>query len=290
MFNLFIKQNFFLSALLMMICCSPCGQPLIGKESTTLAATEVKRAKGERVDTPFVVQKDLQSNSETTGKKCLKNFKAKGGTFITLNPFEKKPTPFVLLPGDIVYPGCSAGFCRSQTLWALLAPYRSSITLFAPHATRYGCDPFNGKVNWRGHENLSHLKDEFVAWAGYPKILRFGYDRLPRWKKMGSNPTAKDLAKITEYYDEHYYGPFSVSKELRGGRRVYITFAVNAHVLLYRLNQNHEELHDVVVVHIDLDDLISKPLSEWNTHARSEFTYKKMAKLLESVLDFSLLF
>lgn len=240
------------------------------------------QAKGKRViGTPFPVEECLESNSLFTGERCLELFKSKGGLFHHVNPFSEHETermPFCLQVNDEIRPSCSGGWCRSQTLYAKLLKYSpSKIILLHPHATRYGCDPYNDEVNW--NEELS--QDAFKDWAGMEKALRFGFEKLHEWRSIETNPTKENLEVVKEYYDKNYFG----DKQTQN-RRVFITFAANAHVILKRLNETNECLNNVVVVHIDLDDSMTTPYDD-HISALSVEAFAAFSLLLESVIDVS---
>src|ERR1700722_3198157 len=86
------------------------------------------------------VEKDLENQADSSVSTVLAEFRAKGGTFIRL---DGDAPPYHLAAGDAVFPACSGGNNRSQTLWGVLLPYADQITLMQPHATRYGFDPYN---------------------------------------------------------------------------------------------------------------------------------------------------
>lgn len=273
-----------------MLCENKMHSPFLTSASTLYI--EERRAKGCRLGTPFVVCTFLEQNSITSGVSCMQTFRDKGGNFVTLNPFSSKPTTFEVKRNDRIFISCSAGFRRSQTLWVLLLPYadKGVIHLSPPHATRYGCDPYNGEVNW--HENDEEENkpgDEFELWSGFPKSQRLGFEKLDEWKaKLNASPKESVLSEITQYYNDHYYAP--PYESLDEGRRIYITFAANTHVHFHRLNESNQILTNVTVVHLDLDDLITKPLEEWNTDRASFKAYQNFAELLKQVIDCSQLF
>lgn len=264
----------------------PSGLLLPSAESGDIAE---RRAKGTRVMTPFVVCKFLEQNAVTSGVSCMATFRNKGGRLITLNPFSSTRATFELERGAIIYPSCSGGFRRSQTLWALLLPYANSgsIRLAPPHATRYGGDPYNGHVSW--HENDEEENkpgDEFECWSGFPKVRRLGFEQLATWEHQLKTSSAESLLpEITQYYNDNYYAPAEALEK----HRIYITFAVNAHIHLHRLNESNQSLSKVTVVHIDLDDLITNPPEEWNTSRASSTAYDQFSKLLQQVIDCSAL-
>lgn len=201
---------------------------------------------------------------------CLNKFIEKGGTLIRL----EKNEALILLSNDIVFPSCSGANNRSQTLWVLLKKF-PNITLMRPHATRFGFDPLYGKPNWKGTVH-KHADDQFIKWAGYPKSNKYGWDQFLPWLDMES-ASLEALSEMKAYYDKNYYG-YQTSKEQR---RVYITFAKNAHIHLYRLSETNERLDNVIVAFYPLDDLINNPLKEWNTAPRSVKAYEELTKLLE---------
>jgi hypothetical protein len=242
-----------------------------------------KPRKGERVDTPFRVDPYLQSQN-IIGKVCLDKFTELGGKFFHMDPNDVKEQ-FLLLSNDIVYPSCTAGYCRSQALWAILSKYEN-ITLFAPHATRYGFDPFNEEANWNKNLEEEAKTDEFVLWFKRDKAERFGYEKFSYLLVKHDSSLAK-LEEIRAYYDQHYFGPHSIGENKKGARRVYITFAQNAHVILHRLNQTNQDLNQVVVVSLDLDDYITRPLEEWNTYCRSFAAYYEFSLVLNNMLNFT---
>lgn len=200
---------------------------------------------------------------------CIERFLQKGGTLVRL----EKEVKFSLLPGDVVFPSCSGANNRSQTLWVLLKRF-PNIELMPPHATRIGFDPVYGRPNWNGTKH-KHLDDQFILWAGYPKSEKFGWYLFEDW--LGNDNASQDtLLEMTAFYDKNYYG-----LNLEGKRRVYITFAKNAHIHLKRLSETNDRLDNVVVAFFPLDDLINEPLKEWNTVPRSVKSYEELTKLLE---------
>lgn len=221
---------------------------------------------------------DLQIHENSELEKVLFEFNSKGGTCIRINT-DNPTMKAILLPGDEVYPACSAGFYRSQTLWALLKKYEDKIMLIRPHATRYGFDPYNEQVNWhRKHNNIPI--DEFELWFSIPKAIRIGFDIFGDLSEE-TIVSPEKLNEIKEYYDKAYYGPQS------GSRRVYMSFDKNTHVILYRLNQTNENLDNVIVYHFPLQDLVTNPLVEWNILSRSDQAYRQFSRILLELLDFS---
>src|SRR5690349_18231002 len=93
------------------------------------------------------VDLDLEANPNTSRKRCVEQFISKEGFIHYIQDLKSFPDKIQLNQGDAVYPVCSGGFCRSQTLWALLKPLADQIVLFPPHAARVGWDPYNGQLN-----------------------------------------------------------------------------------------------------------------------------------------------
>ncbi|MDR3624307.1 MAG: hypothetical protein P4L16_04110 [Chlamydiales bacterium] len=221
---------------------------------------------------------ELEQNKNSSLAVVLFEFTAKKGTLVRL---EGDAAPYALTPGDVVFPACSGGKNRSQTLWNLLRPYNDKITLMPPHATRYGFDPYNARSNWH-RTSFAQKKDEFVLWVGIEKCQKFGWNIFESWLSKPEG-TPDELAIMLEYYNKHYYNP-NLSP---GTKRIYIVFAKNAHVHLYRLNQTNKSLEDVVVLFFPLKDLIAHPLPSWNTYPRSVKSYRELANILKCYLDFS---
>jgi hypothetical protein len=220
---------------------------------------------------------DLELIESSNLHSSITEFIAKGGVLLRM---EGEVSPFQFKMGDMVFPACSGGNNRSQTLWGLLLPYNEMISLQPPHATRYGFDSYNGKINWN-RTNHFQKDDEFVKWAGVSKSTKFGWNLFNDWL-LSDEATTSELELMTEYYNANYYNP----SPLHGKRRIYITFAKNAHVHLYRLNQTNSTLENVFVLFYPIEDIIAKPLTEWETHPRSVKAYSELASMLEKYLDF----
>lgn len=229
---------------------------------------------------PIEVDDKLEQDPHSSSREMLTQFIEKGGTFVRL---DKHCVPFPLAVGDVVFPACSGGNNRSQTLWNLLRPYSNEIALMHPHATQYGFDPYNGTINWqRGHH--AQKNDEFMLWAGIPKATKFGWDVFEEYlSKDASEVTPEEIQTMSEYYSTKYFNP----EVTESTRKVYLTFAKNAHIHLYRLNQVNETLENVVVVFFPLEDLIHAPKESWRTHPRSIKAYEQLAHILRSRLDFA---
>lgn len=222
-----------------------------------------------------------------SANKCLEEFLSKGGTFQSIPDLLTVTTPQIELnPGDAVYPVCSGGWCRSQTLWMVLEPYSKQIILFPPHAARVGWDPFNGQINRHRNYEAELALDAFKDHFGKEKALRFGFENDVEWKAIEKSPTQVGLKAISQYYDEHYFGPNSSWEGNQGKRRIYITFSKNTHVILYRLNQTHESFDNVTVIAVESEDIITDPPDHLNTSARSVKAYGYFAELLNKVLIF----
>lgn len=221
---------------------------------------------------------ELQSNPESSIETLWKQFTAKGGVLIRM---DNGVSPFQLLPGDVVFPSCSGGNNRSQTLWGLLRPYADRIILKQPHATQYGFDPYNGQPNWLRIKS-ANKNDEFYLWTGVEKSKKLGWDLFRDWI-LKAEATPEELQPMLEFYNREYYA-YQVPA---GTRRIYITFAKNAHVHLFRLNQTNESLANVIVLFYPLEDLIKHPLPEWNTFHGSVKSYSELAALIRRYLDLS---
>ncbi|CRX38281.1 hypothetical protein [Estrella lausannensis] len=229
----------------------------------------------------FKVEKHLEKHDRSRGQRCLREFLARGGSFHSY-PFDI--SSFTIKEGDAVYPICSGGWCRSQTLHALLKPHSDSLVLFPPHAARLGWDPYNGQINrYRNYEG-EKKHDEYALCFKREKELRMGFENDADWKAVEAAPTKEGLASIRAYYNEHYFGPGSSFKGKKGKRRVYITFASNAHVVLFRLLETNHSLKDVHIVALDLEDLVSSPLKEWNTTPRSKKAYQAFYDSLSKII------
>lgn len=225
-------------------------------------------------ETEEELQKDENSSMETSWREFI----AKGGIILRLDGEAK---PFQLLPGDMVFPACSGGNNRSQTIWNLLRPYSNKISLKQPHATQYGFDPYNGKANWL-RIKTPQQNDEFILWAGVDKATKLGWDIFADWL-TSLEATPDDLDLMLSYYNQEYYNPNVPT----GTRRVYITFAKNAHIHLYRLHQTNTSLENVVVLFFPIEDLVKHPLPEWETSPGSIKSYTELARLLTLYLDFT---
>lgn len=241
---------------------------------------------------PIQPDPDMEKNQETSGQKVLDEFIAKGGHFYAISPWDLENSTCKTIafnPNDSVYPICTGGFCRSQTLWALMQSVKDRIVLFPPHATRYGFDPYNGEMNWhRNKMELGPWPDEFEMAFGLPKTARFGFPEFMKYKDLKAAEVTPDiLTEIKDFYSTHYFGPDSQWNGQKGQRRLYIAFAVNAHVIMYRLNQCNDDLSQVYVYFIDSPDYITKPMIEWNLIPRCKETHERMAEVLRPILDFS---
>ncbi len=232
----------------------------------------------------FKREKHLEKEASTSGDHCLETFLEKGGSFHSLPADEPS---FTILAGDAVYPICSGGWNRSQTLYALLEPYQGDIVLFPPHGARFGWDPLNGQIFRFRNLAGEARKDEFFLTFKRERIQRLGFELDEIWKPIESDPTPDGLAAITRYYDEHLYGPESALNGKKGSRRVYIAFTANTHVILNRLNQTNDSLENVHVVSINMEDLASNPPEDLQTYPLSQKSYAHLFELLQNLVKVS---
>lgn len=232
------------------------------------------------VDTPFPIDDVLQTFAP--GNECYSEFIQKEGKLIVLNVNDPNPDRFVILPGDDIRISCSAGWCRSQTAYLIFSMYEG-ICLLPPHGTRYFFDSIGRDERNRSMKGESG-HDEFKECFGFKKALRIGHKEFIHLRNLTTLPP-ETVAKITAFYNDNYFGP--KSKDPSTERIVYITFAANAHAIMYRLNQTNDSLKKHILVCIDSDDYMSNPLPEWNTYPRSMVSYANFAKLLLKFFDFS---
>lgn len=247
----------------------------------SVSATVHYPLKGRYNETPFRI--DEQIEKIQTGKSAQEEFESKQGTLIVLNPADGTDTTFTVQPGDDVRISCSAGWCRSQTLFHIFEKFDGIIN-HPPHGARDYLDPATGIARWTVNLQKESQSDEFEKTFGVPKAPRFGHAEFSHMREE-LNPSEETLQEVTAFYNNHYYGPQSISPE--STRTVYITFAANAHAILYRLNQTNTDLSHHTVVVIDLDDYITSPLEEWDTYPRSVVAYTNYAKILLPLFDFS---
>lgn len=227
---------------------------------------------------------DLQEEPATSVHRTLANFFLKGGHFVRLD--NETGHRFTFLPDDSVYPICSAGRFRSQTLRVLLKKYQHALIVFPPHGARYTFDPYNGKINWHRKEALKPFPDMYHEWSGEPKPLRYGFDIWGVYHPQQEVPP-EILDQMKEYFTKSFYGPESSLDGKQGARRVYITFDKNAHAVMHRLLESNDKLDNVYVLHIPLKDLVSNPLPEWNTNSYSVRAYEEFAFLISDFFDFT---
>lgn len=239
--------------------------------------------KGRYLDTPFRIDESIQLIQ--SGKSSKEEFESKNGTLLVINPSDASHRVFTVTPGDDIRISCSAGWCRSQTLYQIFNAYQGIINR-APHGTRDYLDPATGKAKWTVNLEKESLSDEFELYFGVPKVLRVGHAEFEHLRN-NLNPSQDTLEGVTGFYNKNYYGPESVDSDTN--RIIYITFAANAHAILYRLNQTNADLSRHTVVVIDLDDYITSPLPQWNTYARSTKAYQNYERILRPLFDFSLL-
>lgn len=245
----------------------------------------IKHSESSKATYPLSCDDSLESYTGLTAQQCLDVFLTKGGTFQYIPCITGIQEPQIHLNiGDAVYPICSGGWCRSQSTWAMLQPYSDKILLFAPHAARYGWDPYNGKIN-RSINYAEEIEDEFPLYFGMHKAVRFGFENTAEWNSIAASPTDEGLKKITDFYNEHYFG--ANSSQLEGRHRIYIVFSINAHVVLHRLNRANHNLEDVTLIAIDSEDILTDPPAFLNTASRSSEAYGYFSSLLLNLFDFS---
>lgn len=231
-------------------------------------------------ESPLAPDADLEKNLSTAQARCIQTFQERGGVY--------EKSTFHLKKGDWIYPACSGGLCRSQTVWALLRPFAPYVKLFAPHAARHGWDPYNGHINRHRNLHQENVPDEFSLAFGIEKQERFGFENSLEWEALRHSKDEKAIEQISSYYTTHYYRPPNSWNGERE-RRVYITFSTNAHVVLYRLIQSNELLNGVYVVAFNLSDLITHPPAAWQTTPRSKHAYLEFAKRIQALLSSSLI-
>lgn len=221
---------------------------------------------------------ELQEDYETSLERSFYLFLAKGGRIFRLDEWSP---PFKFAKGDVVFPSCAGANNRSQTLWNILQPYNTKITVMPPHATRFGFDPYNGLVNWHRAKH-SFTQDEFQLWANVVKSKKFGWDNFESWlSKTEISPI--ELNILRQYFNQNYYNP-RLSSETR---KIYITFSKNVHIHLARLSETNSSLENVILLFYPISDLINHPLPEWQTYKRSKEAYVQVAALIRKHLDFS---
>lgn len=221
----------------------------------------------------FKVDPTLASKENATPEEVLQNFLNKGGTFC------QTPDPFIFNKGDLVFPVCSVGKFRSQSLLQLLKEFDGSITLFAPHAARYGWDPYDGKLHFR--EYPAPKVNVFFQFFGTDRVERFGFENSDQWFQILENPSRANVEMLTCFYNENYYGLKTES------RRVYIAFSANAHVVMHRLSLANESLENVVLLSCEAEDFINHPLKEWNCEPRTFEAFEKFYEFLKGEFNVS---
>lgn len=234
----------------------------------------------------FKLDDDLQKDPSSCVSSCLSAFMGRKGTIVGFSDEDmKQEKQFEILPGDAVYPICSGGVCRSQTLWAKLHSYQDKIVLFPPHAARHGWDPYNGRVNRSRNIGQEDIPDDFFKYFKLERATRFGFEFSAEWAQMA---VTGRLDEISEYYSVQCFGPNSSFLGRRGKRRVYIAFSNNIHVAMHRLIQANESLSEVVLVAIDWEDMVTHPPAHLNIASRSSAAYSHFDRRLSNVLDTNL--
>ncbi len=186
------------------------------------------------------IDERLEETGEWSLVNCESKFEEMGGKIFI-------PGRFEINEGDALYPVCSGGVCRSQTLYIMLKEIaeKGKVKLFAPHASRRGLDPYNGELQI--HREVVK-NDDFEMTFQVKRCVQFGFEHRDLWASSGYN-----IEEMKGYYDRHFFG------KIQAGRRVYIAFASPVHVILKRLVESNEDLRDVYVVAIPLADEISNP-------------------------------
>ncbi len=222
----------------------------------------------------------LEKKEETSVSRVFEEFKSKGGSLYRLGD---EISPFQLLPNDVIFPSCSSGKNRSQTVWKILESCDQKIQLMSPHAVRGGNDPYNGRIKkWCDPSKFKLKPDGFVEWAGgSKKVSMFGEESFQQWWEKKDEP--ETLGKMKEYYDKVYYETHFSSET----RRVYITFQENAHVHLQRLSETNHSLDNVVVLYFAFPiDPLKCPKSQlWKESTRKIEAYIGLAEIVNAGLD-----
>lgn len=212
-------------------------------------------------------------------RRCEESFKEKGGILNVLKINGQHLKGKVSLRrGDSLYPVCSGAHCRSQALFCLLRKWIShQITLFFPHASRWGYDPYNEKI-----PQIKEVPsgDEFELTFGHPRIERFGFAYFEKCLQEGSIKNERFLSFAKGYYDHHYYAPKNVC-----ARRVYIAFAHPVHAVLKRLVETNSDLSQVMLVAIPLEDEITHPPSYSSFKSGSKEAYQAFLHKLSPIFE-----
>lgn len=247
---------------------------------------EPLQREGQLNDIFFKKDEDLEKDPNSSAERCVLSFFEKGGVIKCIpDLLDSREYKIQFNEGDAVYPICSGGWCRSQTLWAILQPFSDQIILFPPHAARVGWDPYNGQINRFKNYAQEILPDEFDLFFGFEKSLRFGFENDFEWKSIEQSTTNESLKNISQFYDQQYFGPESSWQGKQGKNRIYIAFSKNVHVILHRLNQSNENLTGVTVIAIESEDLITHPPAFLNTTSRSIKAYEYFTDLLQQIFD-----
>lgn len=211
------------------------------------------------------------------------DFQSKGGRLYRF--LGQGEAPFQLRPGDVVFPSCSSGENRSQTVWAILKGADQNIELMPPHGARGGYDPYYGSTKrWRDPSRDRVPKaDGFFGWSNLEKVARFGEENVKQLWEPERSPEALD--KMKQFFSAHYYKT-DVPADTR---RIYITFQENAHVHLFRLAETNESLENVVVLDFvfPTDPLKCPATKLWWEGSRSVDAYVHLSEILNSGLDLS---
>lgn len=232
-----------------------------------------------QISSEVIFDKDLQSTPTTSVAACTAQFIAKGGKLVVV-PSEKSSVRIKLPRGAAIFPICSGGSYRSPSVFAFLKKFENKITLFPPHSANHGFDPYNGRIN-RDRSKLRDV-DEYEQHFGMKRPQRAGFEHESEWLPMQQNPTSEGLRAITEYYNQHYWGPNATTKE-----RIYLVFERNAHIAIHRLNQSNPSLHNATVVAINIQDIISSPPAGSDFARRTVKAYRNFEEIIAKILDTS---
>ncbi len=202
-------------------------------------------------------------------------FEAAGGKIF---PIDEQSAPFVLRQGDEIFPICSGGWCRSQTLMCVLQDcFSGAITVHRPHAARYGWDPFDGTLYRKHNLPLEIGIDEFYRAFHRHKSLRAGFKHNDKWMSY-----LEDESKWQELYDFYTAWYWGYTSDYR---LVYATFAGNCHVTLKRLLDSGKSLENVVILAFDMEDYVSHPREE-GVIPRSCKAYRNFYDVLRQLLRY----
>lgn len=211
---------------------------------------------------------------------CVKEFVRKGGSLQVLSKNKDgtlQEDKMLIKPHDALYPICSGAQCRSQVLHTLLKKVPFPVTLFPPHAARYGHDPYNNRVNL---DKRKPCEDDnaYIEAFGHPKSDFFGNSFCCHFDAAGH------FKERLNFFNDHFYGPNSHHEGKKGNRRTYIAFAEPVHATIKRLNETNACLKNVFVIAVPLIDEITHPPENKNFNKRSKEAYMAFADKLKPTL------